>query len=443
MNNLLARLFQALFGRRSSPQGGATAPTLTTPCPAAKPPAPPDNSKEAPGRAVPSDAELEAIGGRKRLLVCAAEAEHRRRVEELLRGAGPKWSALPTTKSGTELIDLIKSQEAHGVIFHAATEDPALGQTLQLLNRELPGVQRFVLCTDAVRETLRSVPGMPPTVLRADVSAENLNERLTHAFLIERWLLRPELRALLPQIRLLPVLSGAYQRILEALGDSEFDAEKVARLVTQEAALTAQLLKVVNSAYFGRSGTITTALQAVLVLGAARLRAVVLANRAFRFVDEQVCQGISPQAEMDHALAVAHAAQEEGLRQGETAETRELLFTAAMLHDLGKLLLVANLPERYQRILRESRNREVPLWTVEREELGTSHAEVGAFMLGLWGLPLPIVEAVGYHHEPAQAPSQGRTPLAYVHWADCQVHRRTPDRAYLESCGLTPAAKAA
>jgi len=424
MKNLFTWLVQALFGQRPLPV--PVAPEVT----------PPAAAQPVTVVAAQSPAEIEAIGGRKRLLVCAAEPEHRRQVEDRLRSAGPKWSTLPTTKSGAELAALVRSQQVNGVIFCAVTEDPALGDTLQLMNRELPGVQRFVLCGDTVRDTLRSLPGMPPTVLRPDVTADNLNERLTHAFLIERWLLRPELRALLPQIRLLPVLSGAYQRIIEALSDSEFDAEKVAKLVMQDAALTAQLLKVVNSAYFGRSGTVSTALQAVLVLGAARLKAVVLANRAFRFVDEQSCRGISPQAELDHALAVANAAQELGLSEDESAEVRELLFTAAMLHDLGKLLLVANLPDRYQRLLQESRSREVSLWTVEREEFGTSHAELGAFMLGLWGLPLPIVEAVGYHHEPAQAPSAGRTPLAYVHWADCRVRGRTPDRAFLESRGL-------
>jgi HD-like signal output (HDOD) protein len=432
MKNLIAWLVQSFLGRWLT----SAATASTRPRPVLPGVAPPAASQAGVSAAPECQAEIEAIGGRKRLLVCAAEPEHRRKVEGLLRSAGPKWSAVPTTKSGAELVDLVRAQQAHGVIFHAVAEDPALGDTLQRMNRELPGVQRVVLGTDAVRDTLRALPGMPPAVLRPDVTAGNLNERLTHAFLIERWLLRPELRALLPQIRLLPVLSGSYQRILESLADSEFDAEKVATLVMRDAALTAQLLKVVNSAYFGRSGTVDSALQAVLVVGAARLKAVVLANRAFRFVDEESCRGLSPQAELDHALAVARAAQDCGLRHGESAEVRELLFTAAMLHDLGKLLLLANLSDRYQRLLQESRNRETSLWTAERQEFGISHAELGAFMLGVWGLPLPIVEAVAYHHEPAQAPSAGLTPLGYVHWADCRVRGRTPDRAFLESRGL-------
>ena len=432
MKKLITWLVQNLF-RRWLADAAGSCPAPASLVPRVHPPA---ASRPAVIAAPQCEAELEAIGGRKRLLVYAASSTHRRHVEELLRTAGPKWSALPTTKSGAELVELVRSQQTHGVIFHAVAEDPALGETLQLMNRELPGVQRVVLCSDAVRESLRTLAGMPPALLRPDVEAGNLNERLTHAFLIERWLLRPELRSLLPRIRLLPVLSGSYQRILEALADAEFDADKVAKLVMQDTALTAQLLKVVNSAYFGRSGTVNSALQAVLVLGAARLKAVVLANRAFRFVDEESCRGLSPQGELDHALAVAHAAQDCGLRHGESAEVRELLFTAAMLHDLGKLLLLANLPDRYQRLLQDSRNREVPLWTLERQEFGTSHAELGAFMLGVWGLPLPIVEAVGYHHAPAQAPSTGRSPLAHVYWANCRVRGRTPDRGFLESRGI-------
>jgi HD-like signal output (HDOD) protein len=97
-------------------------------------------------------------------------------------------------------------------------------------------------------------------------------------------------------------------------------------------------------------------------------------------------------------------------------------FLAGLLHDLGYLILAAGLPEQYTHVLQAARESNHPVWEVEQTELSASHAEVGAYLLGLWGLLTPVVEAVALHHRPAAATCQGFSPVIAVHVADVFAH---------------------
>jgi HD-like signal output (HDOD) protein len=102
-------------------------------------------------------------------------------------------------------------------------------------------------------------------------------------------------------------------------------------------------------------------------------------------------------------------------------------FMAGLLHDIGKLVLALELPHAFGDALRHSREEGMPLVEAEKQEYGVTHAEVGAYLLGLWGLPYPIVEAVANHHEPRRVPQRGLDVLAAVHIADELIHAQGPE----------------
>jgi HD-like signal output (HDOD) protein len=89
-----------------------------------------------------------------------------------------------------------------------------------------------------------------------------------------------------------------------------------------------------------------------------------------------------------------------------------------LLHDIGQLVLAANLPVDFQAAIGLARDRDIELWRAEMEVLGTDHAEIGACLLAIWGLPGPIVEAVGLHHRPVRLGETGFNPLVAVHAAN-------------------------
>jgi putative nucleotidyltransferase with HDIG domain len=407
-------LFSRLFGGRFH-----TAPASTGQhAPAQEPSAGPTSGRTAEAE---HDVALATMGGSRKLLLYAPEPAQRQRLEAMLKPWPHKWSILPTSKLGQPLVDLANEQGVHGVLFLFRSGETAVLESIQLLGTACPLLQRFVICTPADRSALKVLIGLPPLFIAADESPVEFDERLSRAFLLAHWLLRPELRSILPKIQEVPTLAGTYQQVFETLLDPNYSNEKVGTLISRDPSLTAQVLKVVNSAYFALSRPVQSAVEAIGILGAARLQALVMSSRAFCFIDEDVCQGFSPSREWEHSLAVSACAQDLAAQLGISGGHTEAVFTAAVLHDLGKLLLAANIPEQYAAILTEARGRGLDLWKVEREALGFSHAELGACLLGVWGLSLPIIASVAWHHQPADAPDPMLPPLQVVHAADCRV----------------------
>jgi HD-like signal output (HDOD) protein len=100
---------------------------------------------------------------------------------------------------------------------------------------------------------------------------------------------------------------------------------------------------------------------------------------------------------------------------------------AGMLHDVGKLVLAVNLPKEYRAVMDQAAKTGFPLHQVESERLGLTHAEVGAFLMGLWGMPDPVLEAIAYHHHPADDQHHAFGPLIAVHAADALFNLTMPD----------------
>jgi putative nucleotidyltransferase with HDIG domain len=263
--------------------------------------------------------------------------------------------------------------------------------------------------------------GFPPTILREEESPETWANRIDRAILLNQWLTRPEFRMILPRLRTIPSLPESHRRIVEALQDPQFELSHVARIIAQDVSLTAHLLKIVNSAALGFANPIHSIPDAITLVGVTRLQSLVMSAWAYSFADEKMCHGFSPAAEWSHALAVAQAA--ESLARERRAKTAliESAFIAGILHDVGKVMLAANSPQAYAGILALARKQRQPLWQTETEVLGYSHAEVGGCLLGLWGLDLPIVEAVSRHHHIDLSYSEELSAAKLVFDANLQV----------------------
>jgi len=336
----------------------------------------------------------------KRLCVWAETPKHSHYIESRL----PEYrrSLMPVSFQGQELVDVIRANHIDGIVFYSENV-PLVTLTLRLLEDQCPSCSRFVVCARRDEGPYRSLEGFPPTLLHEEESPETWAARIQRAILVNRWLVRPEFRMLLPRLHTIPSLPETHRRVVEVLQDPQFDLEQVARLVAQDVGLTAKLLKLVNSAALGLAHPIHSIPDAIALVGAARLQSLVMSAWAFSFADEKMCRGFSPAAEWHHALAVAQAAEKLARERRAKPALIESAFVAGILHDVGKVMLAANSPEAYADILALARKQSQPLWQTETQVLGYSHAEVGACLLGLWGLDLVIVEAVSRHHQPGMA----------------------------------------
>jgi putative nucleotidyltransferase with HDIG domain len=182
--------------------------------------------------------------------------------------------------------------------------------------------------------------------------------------------------------------------------------------------MSAKILQVANSAFFGLTQEVTDTAEAVMVMGTERVRSLILLAGVFSQYDGAKCPGFSAEPIWKHSVQVAMFARAITFAELNDAKIAETAFTAGLLHDIGKLVLAGNVPEMYEAVWRTRVNKKISDREAERIVLGITHAEVGACLLASWGLPLPILEAIAWHHEPMKSAEKGLSLLAAVHAAN-------------------------
>jgi len=211
--------------------------------------------------------------------------------------------------------------------------------------------------------------------------------------------------------------------------------------------MSAKIIQVVNSGLFGVRVPVNSVKQAVSLLGYQNTRLLVLAGGVFSLFDSKGLPPFTADALWHHSLRVSKLAQTiaQAVCANETVIAQAEL--AGLLHDIGRLVLIADQSAAYKEILNRAKHERQPLCDVERSVLGATHAEIGAYVLGLWGVPEPTVEAVAWHHAPSNCSNDVFSALTAVHAAVTLLAQEwegqtglveaAPDGDYLERLGLT------
>jgi HD-like signal output (HDOD) protein len=219
---------------------------------------------------------------------------------------------------------------------------------------------------------------------------------------------------------------------------------QIAKIVSRDVGLASKVLHLTNSAFFGSRRNFVSVEQAVTFIGIRMLRKVVLSAEVFTaFSPKQSLGGLSLDDEHKHGLACA------GLARciAPDPELAEYAFLAGMLHDVGKLVWATRAPKLMRQLNKQRPPGQSLLPPEEESVSGTSHGRLGAYLLGLWGLEHPLVEAVAYHHDPASVGGSSLDLPTVVHVADAITHaienqqtgneqELMVDRVHLERLGL-------
>jgi PAS domain S-box-containing protein len=206
---------------------------------------------------------------------------------------------------------------------------------------------------------------------------------------------------ILGRIDRLPTLPQVAVKLLQATENEFSSAREVAKLIEKDQALTAKTLKMANSAFYGRAGTLSTIQEAVSLIGFNSVRSTVL---SLSFMS--ALSGESPETGFDaegfwlHSLACAVCCREISAQIRESSHFQEEAYVCGMLHDVGKILLNNHLPEEYKRVLEQVASRGVRTAEAERAILEADHTEIGSELLRLWRLPEYQVRAIALHHTP-------------------------------------------
>lgn len=221
----------------------------------------------------------------------------------------------------------------------------------------------------------------------------------------------------LARLKQLPALPSAITELLASFGNEDVDVGSIARKIALDQGLTARVLRVANSSFYGLQHKVGTINEAVVVLGFRAVRSMVLAvgiNGAFR-VDH--CPGFDTRSYLRHGVAVGVTSR---LLAPLTGHNPELAFTGGLLHDIGALVLAANFPDPYAAVLAHRKQQDCFLVAAERAMLGMDHGEVGGLLADTWRFPLALHQALTEHHTPRSVEPGSLAEL--IHIADAVAH---------------------
>ena len=361
---------------------------------------------------------------KKRVLLADADA---RAAEEFRQALGEAWE-VKSVADGTAALADMEMVPSDVVI---ADLDLAEIDGAELLNRihaTHPKAVRFVLAREADHErVVKKVLGAHQ-FLGKPLDPLTLKSAIERACALAAWIPKNSIRELVGRIRTLPTIPSLYLEVQALLKSPDVTTEQVGSVIAKDMAMMTRLLQVLNSASFGLPRKITNPTEAVGLLGFETISSMVMTIKLLSQYDKVKPVYFSIDRLWRHSTEVARNAQQiTRLHTGDNA-LAEAAFTAGLLHDVGKVVLAANFDEQYRGAQSLARKQQLPLCEVEKEIFGASHGEIGAYLLGLWGMPLDILEAAALHHHPSLATSQTFSPLTAVHVANALLHEIQPDK---------------
>jgi HD-like signal output (HDOD) protein len=281
---------------------------------------------------------------------------------------------------------------------------------LKRVQAKHPEIVRIVLSGQTDQEMARRAVTVAHQFLAKPCDGEMIRNVIRRACDLQALLQDKTLRSIVGSIDRLPSVPHLYHELTAALDAPSSSMASVGAIVQRDTALTAKILQAVNSAFFGNGRPTTNLAQALNYLGLDILKSLVLLVHAGGFSNNHRDQASRIQI---HAFNIARIASL--IARGRLDEKEA--FTAGMLADIGRLVLAAhgNTGAPFEG---EARAQKIPLHVAEERRLGFTHAEIGAYLLGLWSIPLPIVEAVAHHHAPHRVASGDLDLTTVLHVAD-------------------------
>jgi len=327
---------------------------------------------------------------------------------------------------GGEALAVLAARPCDIVVADRHVSDMRGTDLLRQVEERFPGTVRMLLSPGPSDLPVSSV-GSVHQLLRDPCDAVEFRRAARRGERLEQMLREERLRRMVERIRVLPSLPDLYVRIQRELASPDPSLARVGAIVARDPAMTARILQIVNSAAFGARVEIRDPVQAVTYLGTDALRSLVLTTKVFDKLRDEARAGLPFERLREHSYRTAVLARRIALLERCPREVVELVFTGALLHDVGQLVLAVHLGEPYRNVHELARTNAVALHVVETETFQVSHAEVGAYLLGLWGLDDALFETVLFHHRPADAPPGIALPLGIVAGADAIEHADAED----------------
>ena len=306
--------------------------------------------------------------------------------------------------SGADAIATLEQQRVDLIVSDVRMPGMDGGQLLSVVKQRWPTTVRIIVSGYSDPAQAVRLTSLAHQFIAKPCDGRELENIIERCFNLQDLLNQEPLRRVVGGVGKLPAMPKTYGRLQAALSQPSVTAAEVGDIVNADPAIAGKVLQITNSAFFRLRKPMVRIKDAVTYLGFATIRNLVLSAEIFSQWNSPLSlPNADPEQLQNHAQLAAAACK--SLAGGRASPDDAWL--AGLLHDIGYWILVQECPEELGRALELSRSRDLPLFECERMTMGATHAEVGAYLLGLWGLPYSIVEAVALHHTPGTITPHG------------------------------------
>ncbi|MGA9669906.1 MAG: response regulator [Terracidiphilus sp.] len=380
----------------------------------------------------------------KRILFVDDEPNLLMGLQRSFRNMRAEWE-MEFVGSGEEALQAMARQPFDMVVTDMRMPGMTGAELLEKIQQQSPQTIRIILSGQSDRESIVRSSASAHQFLSKPCDPEQLKSLLVRIIALTNLLQNAPLRTFVSRLKSIPSLPSIYQEITAELRSVDPSSSRVGGIIAKDMGMTAKILQMVNSAVYGVRAQISEPEQAVLLLGMETIQAMVLSLSVFSTFDSGALSGNETEWLWNHSIATSKFARCIARVEGISGRALDPYQTAGLLHDVGKLVIASADPRTFRKIADTAAATGTRPWLVENELLGCGHAEIGAYLLGIWGLPTVIVEAVAWHQHPSESPVTEFSPLAAVHAASvihARMHpefkngNREMDQAFLERIGL-------
>ncbi len=337
----------------------------------------------------------------RRILFVDDDPKEIKRLRKMLRSIRHEWE-IESAVSGKEALSFMAKSHFDVVVSNMHMQKMDGVELQDTVMERYPGTVRIILSEDSDKEkSLQSVKSTHQ-FLKKPCDADTVKYTIERACKLQDLLRNETLIKTVTGIRKLPSPPRLYSLIMQEMRSPDASLKKVGDIISQDIAMTAKILQLINSAYFGLPRRITDPQQATIFLGIDTLKALVLTFHVFSEFSEdaELCE-FSLADMLKHSIMVGRLAKEIAKVELDDTKILEEIYIAGILHDIGKLILL-KLPEQYREVMKCIKSTGFSFVEAEYNVMKTSHAELGAYLLALWGIPDNIVETVAFHNNPSK-----------------------------------------
>lgn len=350
-------------------------------------------------------------------------------LRRMLHSRSREW-ALHFAAGGEEALALMAATPVDVVVSDMRMPGMDGIALLSEVKRLYPRVARLALSGHMDERMIMGSTRVVHQFLSKPCGSEELTTVLRRLLALRRYLAEESLVCLASRLDHIPSLPKLFMAIQDELQSPRCSLKKIGEIISADVGMSAKILQLVNSSFFGMYTRVTSPAQAVNLLGTETVKALVLHVQVFSQFNTRQCPRFSLARLARHSLLTAMLAKRLSSLEKAGQDVQDNTFLAGIVHDVGKLLFAVNCSSLYDEMLEMALSRDKSFSSLEQEVLGAGHAQLGAYLLGLWGMDDSVVEAVAFHHDPDLATVRDFTPLTALHVANALV-------VYLQPEGVT------